>query len=342
MIEVKMSVSKPQAQGGKARAKKLTSEERRAIAKAAAEARWAKIKDPNRIPEAESDGILQIGEVSLDVYLLDDGRRVISKRAMANALGLKSEGGNAFMRTMTRKGIRSGLTEKLVRTIENPIFFKPLTGDSADGYNVEDLIEVCDAIIVARNENRLHPSQSFLATQAEIIVRSCAKIGIIALVDEAVGYIDKRKDEYRKLFNQFVQEEFRQWNQEYPDKFFDMIYKLYGLKQKDPDSSRHPQFFGHFIRKFIYNPLANSNGAILDLLDEKNPVVYAGGGRRYKLHQFLSDQVGIDSFRQHLWQVIGLGSAARDRRQFERAFYRVFPEAIPMGHQFDLLSSIDD
>lgn len=330
----------PQSAGGNARAKKLTSEERRQIALAAAKARWAKVKDPNRIPEAESDGILQIGEVSLDVYRLDDNRRVISKKAMASALGLKSEGGNAFMRTMTRKGIRSGLSEKLVEKVENPIYFKPLSGDLADGYNVEDLIEVCDALVVARNELRLHPSQGFIAQQAEIILRSCAKVGIIALVDEAVGYVDKRKDEYRKLFEQFVQEEFRQWEQEYPDKFFDMIYELYGLKRKDPDSNRHPQFFGHFIRKFIYYPLANSSGAILEALDEKNPVVYAGGGRRYKLHQFLSDEVGVDAFRQHLWQVIGIGAAARDRKTFEAAFYRVFPEAVPYGHQFDLLSDL--
>ena len=212
----------------------------------------------------------------------------------------------------------------------------------ADGYNVIDLIEVCDAIIVARNENRLHSSQQFLATQAEIIVRSCAKVGIIALVDEAVGYVDKRKDEYRQLFDEFVQSELRQWEKEYPDKFFDMIYHLYGLSRKDPDSSRHPQFFGHFIRKFVYFPLAHSQGVILEALDEKNPVVYSGGGRRHKLFQFLSDEVGVDTLRQHLWQTIGIGSAARDRAQFERAFYRVFPEAVPLGHQYDWMNDLND
>jgi hypothetical protein len=57
----------------------------------------------------------------------------------------------------------------------------------------------------------------------------------------------------------------------YPDKFFDMIYKLYGLKRKNPDSTKHPQFFGKFIRKYIYYPLANSHGAILEHLEQKNP-----------------------------------------------------------------------
>ena len=312
------------------------SEARRLRAQQAAEARWSKIKNPEALPEAEDDGVLKIGEVEVDVYLLRDKRRVISKKAIARVLGLKSEGGNAFLRTMTREGIRSGLPEKLVKKIENPIFFKPLTGDSADGYEAEVLIDVCSALISARLDDRMHPSQYFLAVQAEIILRSTANIGIIALIDEAVGYVSRRRDEYRRLFDDFIRKEYRQWESEFPDKFFGMIYRLYGLKRQNPDSHRHPQFFGKFIRKYVYYPLAQSNGAILEVLDEKNPVVYAKGGRRYKLFQFLSDELGMPAFRQHLWQTLGIGEASVDKDQFERGFYRAFPEATPVGHQWGL------
>lgn len=319
----------PQSRGGQERARLLTTEERREIALKAAQARWARLRDPNRIGEADTDGILAIGDVELDVYVLKDRRRIFSKRAMANALHLKSQGGNAFMRTMSRKGVRSVLSQKVVEKIENPFFFKPLTGDLADGYEAEVLIEVCDALIEARNQKKLAPSQTFLAVQAEIIVRASAKVGIIALIDEATGYRDKTKDEYRRLFETFIAKEFRQWEKEYPPKFFDMIYRLYGLKRQKPDSSRHPQFFSGFIRRYIYYPLANSRGMILEGLEEKNPVVYTGGGRRYKLFQWLSE-LGMPAFRQHLWQVIGIGEAAADRTQFERGFYRAFPGAVPM------------
>jgi hypothetical protein len=119
---------------------------------------------------------------------------------------------------------------------------------------------------------------------------------------------------------------------------------LYGLKRKDPRSFKHPQFFGWFTRKYIYHPLANSKGAILDLLDEANPVVYAGGSRKYKLHQFLSEEIGVPALRQHLWQTIGIGSASRDKREFERSFYRAFPEAIPKGNpnQYDFFDKLKD
>jgi hypothetical protein len=332
-------MNSPQSKGGVERAKRLSTEERRNIALTAAKARWDRVRDQVRIPEAVTDGFLTIGDVDLEVYVLDDKRRVINKKAMAKALQLKSMGGNAFLRTMSRKGIRSVVPPSLLAQIEAPIAFKGLRSDMADGYEAHVLIDVCDSIIEARNQGSLTASQHFLAIQAEIIMRSAAKVGIIALVDEATGYQDKTKDEYRKLFDQFIRTEFRQWEQEFPSKFFDMIYRIYGLKRQKPDSNRHPQFFGHFIRRYIYYPLANSQGAILEELDQKNPTVYVGGGRKHKLFQYLTDNVGMNTFRQHLWQVVGIGEASTDRHQFERSFYRAFPEAIPKRdiNQLDFL-----
>lgn len=332
-----------QSKGGLARADKLSSEERSAIASQAAAARWAKIRESKGQAEAETDGTLLIGDVPLEVYVLADRRRLISKKAMAKALQLRSAGGNAFLRTMTRPGIQAVLSEDLKSKIDNPIIFRALNGSSADGYEAVVLIEVCDALIEAKNQNKLLGSQLFLAMQAEIIVRAAAKIGIIALVDEATGYQDKTKDEYRKLFDNFIRAEFRQWEQEFPDKFFELIYRLYGLKRQKPDSSRHPQFFGKFIRKYIYYPLAYSNGAILEQLDEKNPVVYTNGGRKYKFFQFLTDKVGMSAFRQHMWQVVGIAQASKNKKHFDHLFYDAFPEAIPKKEtdQFDFLEALE-
>jgi len=339
-----------QSKGGAARALVLSKEDRRAIAQRAAQARWAKIKDQDGLPRASHQGKLPIGDVEIEVYNLFDKRRVIAKAAMARALNLKSEGGNAFLRTMTRKGVRSAISDSLWEKIENPIFFRHLDTDSgsggiADGYEATTLIEVCDALIQARNDRLLAPSQAFLAIQAEIIIRSSAKMGIIFLVDTATGYIeDAKREDYLKQWKDFVKSEFRAWEKEFPDQFADMIYKIYGLKRKNPKSFKHPQFFGWFTKKYIYHPLANSRGAILEMLDEANPVVYAGGTRKYKLHQFLTQEVGVTALRQHLWQTIGIGNACRDKAEFERAFYRAFPEAIPKGQgdQADFFNLLDN
>ena len=340
-MESVMSVS-PQKKGGDARAKLLTSDERSRIAKRAAEARWAKINDPDRLPIATHAGPLPIGDLRIQAYRLDDGRRVISKKGMAEALTLKSAGGNAFLRSMTRPGVRSEIPLELWKKIENPIFFN-ITGDdsktvgTADGYEASVLIDVCKAVVEAHHKGALHGRQYFLYAQAEILIRAAAKLGIVALVDEAVGYLpDAKQGEYQKLFEAFILKECRQWEQEFPDKFLDMLYRLYGLGRRNPDSTQTPRFFGKFIRKFIYAPLAHSKGAILEELDKKNPVVYAGGGRRHKMFQFLTDEVGTPALRAHLWQVIGIGNVSVNAKQFERNFYRAFPEAQPVGHQPEL------
>jgi hypothetical protein len=106
----------PQSKGGIARAKSLSTMKRREIAQRAAQARWAKIVDPQGLPRASHQGKLPIGDVEIEVYRLHDGRRMIAKGAMARALNLKSEGGNAFLRTVTRKGVRSAISDELWET----------------------------------------------------------------------------------------------------------------------------------------------------------------------------------------------------------------------------------
>ena len=322
-----MVTNSKQSLGGLARAESLSPEAKSDIARAAAKARWARPEDRGMLPEAESQGVLPIGDVSIDCYVLKDRRRLIHKRAMARALGLKSDGGNAFMKTLSRKTLGSMIPEELRLKIENHIVFKPLSGDPAHGYEASVLIDLCGALMDA--EPYLPPSQKFLARQAEIIIRAAAKVGIVALVDEATGFIDdKRREEYRELWTQFVRDEARKWEQpEFPEALFEIFYKTYGLKRINPDSSKHPKFFAKLIRKYIYQPLLNSNGAILELLDEKNPVVYANGGRRYKLWQFLTEEVGLPAVRAQIWQVVGIGKGSKNKAQLASRFYESFPEA---------------
>lgn len=316
----------PQQKGGLARSKSLSTARRSEIAKKAAKARWAKPEDKGETPEANSFGVLQIGDVSIDCYVLKDKRRLINKKAMALAIGLKSEGGNALVKTLSGKTIGSIIPPETREKIDNPIIFKPLVGDLAHGYEATVLIDLCDALMSQRD--KLNPNQKFLAKQAEIILRSAAKIGIIALVDEATGFIeDKRKDEYRDLWNQFIADEYSKWQQEFPSELFDVFYKIYGLKRRNPKSTKHPKFFSQLLRKYIYKPLAASNGAILEELDEKNPVIYANGGRKYKLFQFLSDEIGMPALRAHIWQTVGIGRSSKNKKQFDRNFYSAFPSA---------------
>jgi hypothetical protein len=321
------------ASGGLARAAKLSPEERREIARQAALARWH-VAD-GEMPEALREGSLPLGDVMLDCYTLKDRRRVFHKRGLAKTLGMKSAGGNVFLRTFfNTKGIGSLVTEKLREKLANPIEFKTLRGDLAHGYEATTLIDICEVIMEAKKHAKLTIRQHFLTVQAEIILRASAKIGIIALFDEATGFIkDKRKEEYRELFKIFIREDCREYEREFPNQFPDMIYRLYNLKRNPIHKNRHPQFFAKFTRKYIYAPLVNSNGAILELLDEKNPIVYKSGGRKYKLFQFLND-LGLPALRAQIWQVIGIGNGTRTKEGFQKAFGIAFPQPGEQGELF--------
>jgi hypothetical protein len=134
--------SKIGSAGGIARAQKLSDERKREIARNAARVGR---------PRATHQGRMALGDLELDCYVLSDGRRVFHKRGMAKALGLKSAGGNAFMKTISRKGVGSNISSKLREKIENPIKFKPLSQEQAHGYEAAVLAEIARAIVDARD-----------------------------------------------------------------------------------------------------------------------------------------------------------------------------------------------
>src|SRR5690349_6566707 len=131
-----------QAMGGKARAEKLSPEERRAIASAAAEARWgSERKGKGHIPKAEygsPDMPLRIGDLEIPVYVLDDGRSVITQGGMLIALTMSSgtatkAGGDRLTNFATTKSIDPHVPSNLREMITNPIAFKA-QGQLAYGY----------------------------------------------------------------------------------------------------------------------------------------------------------------------------------------------------------------
>ena len=65
------------------------------------------------------------------------------------------------------------------------------------------------------------------------------------------GFIeDKRREEYREIWQQFIREEAKKWEEpEFPDALFEIFYKTYGLKQINPNSTKHPKFFAKLNSK---------------------------------------------------------------------------------------------
>ncbi len=114
----------PGRKGGKARAQNLTPERRREIAVDGAKKRWqlAELAMPNTVAQ----GTLEIGDVELRCFVLDDERRVISGRTMTTAIGMRGRG-QGVTRIIANRRISDLFSNELRVAIENPILFNGST-----------------------------------------------------------------------------------------------------------------------------------------------------------------------------------------------------------------------
>ena len=321
----------PQSKGGQARAEKLSLDEIRDIASLGGRARREKVRElveSGSLPKATHQGKMTVGGLELDCYVLADGRRLFHKRGMARALGMKSGGGNVFLGAVQRKGIGSEIGKKLLEKIENPIVFKPLTQDLGHGYDAAVLVDICKAIIRAQETGKLHPTQHGLADQARILLQAFAKVGVTALIDEATGFQQVRSpDALRLLVQQYIEQEKREWEKQFPDEYYDELNRIYGSKKLTTTGSgaviqNRPQHFAGFTRSYVYQPL--ENGAVLEELDRINPKIGKRGTRRARFHQHLTEGYGIEKLKRQVGEVMTLIKVSDTVVQFKRLFHKRF------------------
>jgi hypothetical protein len=304
--------------GALARAKALSPERKRQIAARAAAARWGKL------PRATHRGNFKDDfGIDVDCYVLDDEQKtaVVSQRGMAAAIGL-AERGNAFVRFANSKSIARHGGAQLLEKIANPLVFTWGTGGAqqppseVNGYDVTLLIDVCKAITKAADAGDLSPNQGHLLKQAHVIINASAKAGITGLVYALAGY-DATREEQIRAFKFYVREEAREYEKEFPDQLYAEWYRLYELPK--PERNK-PWKFKHLTVNQVYYPLAQSNGKIFELTQAQRAKSH---DRHRRLHQFLSE-IGVKALRTQLGQLLGIARIARDQREYESFFQRLF------------------
>lgn len=297
-----------QSKGGKARAEKLTKEERREIASQAAIARWS--KEGTQYPTAKygsPDRPLKIGNMEIPCYVLDDGRRVITQGGVLLALEMSAGtatkgGGDRLTNFATTKSIKPFVSDSLMEMIKNPVRFRG-HGSLSYGYEATILAEICDAVLASREAGELNHQQHHIAKQAEILVRAFAKVGIVALVDEATGYQEIRNREaLQEILKRFISEELLEWVRTFPTEFYKQIFRLKGWNWND---GRMSPIMGSIVNDLVYARLAPG---VLEELRKRNPVT-ENGHRKHKHFQHLTKDVGHPELTRHLYELIGMARA---------------------------------
>lgn len=154
-----------------------------------------------KLLKAKYRGELKFGDSIISCAVLENGTRVLSETGITKAILGQASGSGASQRLKAKaKEVGTLLPlfiapSQLIPFIPNDLDGDPLTLINYDdnnkemtGYKAEILPIICDIWLQARESNALLKSQLPKAYEAEILMRSLAKVGIIALVDEATGY----------------------------------------------------------------------------------------------------------------------------------------------------------
>lgn len=244
---------------------------------------------------------LKLGNIEIPCYVLNNGMRVFSGRGIQKAIGAGSKSSGQWLRNFVKADfISSKMPEETLEKFYNPISFNRNTAGGSqsktNGYEATLLVDLCSAIIDAYNEN---PGgiDTLYYNSANVIIRAVAKVGIIALVDEATGYNKEKnraKDELQKFLSEFINQEAGKWVKTFDDTFFEDIYKMRHWTWTD--TTRRPGVVGKIINDIVYERIAP---LVYKELKELNPKS-ATGNRRYKFHQFLTSDVGRPTLKSHL------------------------------------------
>jgi transcriptional regulator with XRE-family HTH domain len=292
--------------------------------------------------KATFSGDLKIGDINIPCHVLDNGQRVISGRGMQSALKLDtrldgtkfSQSGKGLTRFFNSERLKPFIFKEGDLGILQPIKFR-YKNFIAFGYEATILADICDAILEARKSGiQLTEKQIFIAEQCEILVRTFAKIGLIALVDEATGYQEVRdRNALNKILEAYIAKELLPWTKRFPDEFYKEMFRLKNWPYPKA-STKRPGIVGHYTTDIVYDRLPDG---IRAELEEKNPLIVSKSGKKYRRNkhfQYLTEQIGNPHLEKHLAGTVALMRASGDWETFKRLLERAYPKS--SGQQLEI------
>lgn len=280
--------------------------------------------------KATHTGELSIGDISIPCHVLEDGSRVISGRGMQNSLGFSRSASGLALTQLVDNKLKQFLSAAVIEQLKKPMIFDRVGGGGSApetyGFDATILIDLSDALIEARKiEGFLNKTQKTYAEFAEVIIRSVAKVGIIALIDEATGYQEARgKDALQEYLNKILSKELAAWAKKFPDEFYENIYKLRGWQWQGMTVNRY-SVVAHYTNDLVYERMAPG---LLKELQERSPKKNTGE-RPNKLHQWLNTDIGNPMLAQHLHTIINFQRLAIVNGYSWEKFIKTIDQVMP-------------
>ena len=148
-----------------------------------------------------------------------------------------------------------------------------------------------------------------------MFLASCAKIGLIALIDEATGYqYDRAADALQVKLKAFLVEEMRAWEKTFPNELWIEFGRLANWKGA---VTQRPKYWGHLVTELVYGYL---DPDVTKWLKEHHP--QPSHGRNW--HQWLSEQYGMQKLVQHIYMLIGMAKACNTMQELRDKMAEVY------------------
>jgi hypothetical protein len=258
-----------------------------------------------RVPVAQWQGELSMG---IPCFVLDDGRRVISRTGATSALtGLTGQGS---FESYVGVGALAGYVPDDLASEMIEFTIPEVTHRTVKGLTAESFLNICTGYVQALHDGALQTErQREIAVQAAIFLSSCSKVGLIALIDEATGYqYERAEDALRLKLKLFLEEEMRQWEKTFPDE----LWREFGrLTNWSGTIHKRPKYWGHLVNELVYGYL---DADVFAWLKANAP--QPRHGRNY--HQWLSEQYGLQKLVEHIWMLVGMASTCETMSQLRR------------------------
>jgi hypothetical protein len=277
-----------------------------------------------RATHGSADRPLRIGDVEIPCYVLEGGVRVLSGRGMQTALELGQRHGALLKSFLSKNNLKPYISDELAMALSEPVnFIRPGRGGKlAIGYEATILVDICDTLLAARKAGVLTPKQLVIASQCEALTRAFAKVGIIALIDEATGYQEVRdRLALQAILDKYLTQEKAKWAKTFPDEFYKYIFELKGWNY-NPLSVKRPIVIGHITNDIVYSRITPG---LLPKLKEINPK-NERGIRKGRHHQFFTQDYGIPELKQHILNLIFLLKGADSWKGFMKVLNKSAPQ----------------
>ena len=280
------------------------------------------------------EGELNLNGLIIPCYVLENGERVLSTIGMQRALGIVDNSAHNASSGRLDSILSSKAVSRFISEDNDSAKYSPITcyqgNKKISAYKASILPEICEIMLKVRDYSRengleLGNRQNTAILQADILIRALARIGIIALVDEATGYqYAREKDELQKILSAYIATELLPWQKRFPDEFYKEIFRLNGWDYTVNGIQNRPGVIGTWTKQLIYNLLPNG---VLEELQAQTPKS-AAGNKTARLHQSLTIDIGEPHLEKQLISVITLMNISDTWNEFLKNFGRKFKKEL--------------